>query len=87
LKNLKETGNSELQLDRKISNKRIFPSIDIVASSTRRDDLLLDKDTLQRLWILRKYLADMTPLEAMEFLQERMRNTQNNDEFLLSMNS
>jgi transcription termination factor Rho len=58
-----------------------------VASSTRRDDLLLDKDTLQRLWILRKYLADMTPLEAMEFLQERMRNTQNNDEFLLSMNS
>jgi transcription termination factor Rho len=83
----KGTGNSELQLDRKISNKRIFPSIDIVASSTRRDDLLLDKDTLQRLWILRKYLADMTPLEAMEFLQERMRNTQNNDEFLLSMNS
>jgi transcription termination factor Rho len=74
-------------LDRKISNKRVFPSIDIVASSTRRDDLLLDKDTLQRLWILRKYLADMTPLEAMEFLQERMRNTQNNDEFLLSMNS
>jgi transcription termination factor Rho len=83
----KGTGNSELQLDRKISNKRVFPSIDIVASSTRRDDLLLDKDTLQRLWILRKYLADMTPLEAMEFLQERMRNTQNNDEFLLSMNS
>jgi len=83
----KGTGNSELQLDRKISNKRVFPSIDIVASSTRRDDLLLDKDTLQRLWILRKYLADMTPLEAMEFLQERMRNTQNNEEFLLSMNS
>jgi transcription termination factor Rho len=83
----KGTGNSELQLDRKISNKRVFPSIDIVASSTRRDDLLLDKDTLQRLWILRKYLADMTPLEAMEFLQERMRNTQNNDEYLLSNNS
>lgn len=83
----KGTGNSELQLERKIANKRVFPSIDIVASSTRRDDLLLDKDTLQRLWILRKYLADMTPLEAMEFLQERMRNTRNNDEFLMSMNN
>ncbi len=83
----KGTGNSELQLERKIANKRVFPSIDIVASSTRRDDLLLDKETLQRLWVLRKYLADMTPLEAMEFLQERLRNTQSNDEFLLAMNS
>jgi transcription termination factor Rho len=83
----KGTGNSELQLDRKLSNKRIFPSIDIVASSTRRDDLLVDKDVLQRLWILRKHLADMNPLEAMEFLKDRMKNTQTNEEFLISMNS
>jgi transcription termination factor Rho len=83
----KGTGNSELQLDRKLSNKRIFPSIDIVASSTRRDDLLVDKDVLQRLWILRKHLADMNPLEAMEFLRDRMKNTQTNEEFLISMNS
>src|ERR1051326_1846980 len=83
----KGTGNSEMQLDRKLSNKRIFPSIDIVASSTRRDDLLVDKDVLQRLWILRKHLADMNPLEAMEFLKDRMKNTQTNEEFLISMNS
>lgn len=82
----KGTGNSELQLDRKISNKRIFPAIDIVASSTRRDDLLVDKETLQRIWVLRNHLADMTPLEAMEFLKNQMKNTQSNEEFLISMN-
>lgn len=83
----KGTGNSEMQLDRKLSNKRIFPAIDIVASSTRRDDLLLEKETLQRIWILRNHLADMTPLEAMEFLRDRIKNTQTNEEFLISMNS
>ena len=83
----KGTGNSELQLDRKLSNKRIFPAIDIVASSTRRDDLLVDKETQQRVWILRNHLADMTPVEAMEFMRERMKNTQSNEEFLISMNS
>ena len=82
----KGTGNMELQLDRKISNKRIFPAIDIVASSTRRDDLLVDKDQLQRIWILRNHLADMTPVEAMEFLRDRIRGTQSNEEFLISMN-
>jgi transcription termination factor Rho len=82
----KGTGNMELQLDRKLANKRIFPAIDIVASSTRRDDLLLDKDVLQRLWVLRNHLSDMNPLEAMEFLKERMRFTQSNEEFLVSMN-
>ncbi len=82
----KGTGNMELQLDRKLANKRIFPAIDIVASSTRRDDLLLDKDVLQRLWVLRNHLADMNPLEAMEFLKERMKFTQTNEEFLISMN-
>ena len=82
----KGTGNMELQLDRKLSNKRIYPAIDIVASSTRRDDLLLDKDALQRIWILRNHLADMNPLEAMEFLKEKMRFTQSNEEFLISMN-
>ena len=82
----KGTGNMELQLDRKLSNKRIYPAIDIVASSTRRDDLLLDKDALQRIWILRNHLADMNPLEAMEFLKEKMRFTQSNEEFLVSMN-
>ncbi len=82
----KGTGNSELQLDRKISNKRMFPAIDIVASSTRRDDLLVDKETLQRVWILRNHLADMTPLEAMEFLRNQMKNTLSNEEFLISMN-
>jgi transcription termination factor Rho len=83
----KGTGNMELQLERKLSNKRMFPSIDLVASSTRRDDLLLDKETLQRVWILRNHLADMNPIEAMEFLKERMKFTQSNEEFLMSMNS
>ena len=83
----KGTGNMELQLDRKLSNKRIYPAIDIVASSTRRDDLLLEKDMLQRIWILRNHLADMNSIEAMEFLKDRMRFTQTNEEFLISMNS
>ncbi|MEJ6982308.1 transcription termination factor Rho [Pedobacter sp. P351] len=83
----KGTGNMELQLDRKLSNKRIFPAIDITASSTRRDDLLNDKDTLQRVWILRNHLADMNSQEAMEFLLGQMRGTKSNDEFLISMNS
>jgi transcription termination factor Rho len=83
----KGTGNMELQLDRKLSNKRIYPSIDIVASSTRREDLLVDKEQLQRIWILRNHLADMNPLEAMEFLKEKMKYTQTNEEFLISMNS
>lgn len=82
----KGTGNMELQLDRKLSNKRIFPAIDIVASSTRRDDLLLDKEQLQRIWILRNHLADMNPLEAMEFLKDKLKFTQTNEEFLISMN-
>jgi len=82
----KGTGNMELQLDRKLSNKRIFPAVDIVASSTRRDDLLQDKETLQRIWILRNHLADMNSVEAMEFLRTRMQNTISNDEFLISMN-
>ncbi len=82
----KGTGNMELQLDRKLSNKRIYPAIDIVSSSTRREDLLLDKDALQRIWILRNHLADMNPLEAMEFLKERMKFTNSNEEFLISMN-
>lgn len=83
----KGTGNMELQLDRKLSNKRLFPAIDITASSTRRDDLLLDKDVLQRVWILRNHLADMNPVEAMEFLQHQLRGTKSNEEFLISMNS
>lgn len=82
----KGTGNMELQLDRKLSNKRIFPAIDITASSTRRDDLLMDKDVLQRLWVLRNHLADMNSQEAMEFLQTQMRSTRSNEEFLISMN-
>lgn len=82
----KGTGNMELQLDRKLSNKRIFPAVDITASSTRRDDLLLDKDTLNRMWILRKYLSDMNSMEAMEFIKDRMEKTSNNQELLLSMN-
>jgi transcription termination factor Rho len=82
----KGTGNMELQLDRKIANKRIFPAIDLTSSSTRRDDLLLDKDTIQRMWIMRKYLADMNPVEAMEFINDRFRKTRNNEEFLISMN-
>jgi len=83
----KGTGNMELQLDRKLSNKRIFPAIDIVASGTRRDDLLVSKDVLQRAWILRNYLADMTPVEAMEFLKDKMNKTKTNEEFLATMNS
>lgn len=82
----KGTGNMELQLDRRLSNKRIFPAIDIIASGTRREDLLMDKETLQRIWIMRKFIADMTPIEAMEFLLERTRHTRNNEEFLMSMN-
>jgi transcription termination factor Rho len=83
----KGTGNMELQLDRRISNRRIYPAIDILSSGTRRDDLLLEKDVLQRIIILRKHLADMNPVEAMEFLKDRMVNTRNNEEFLISMNS
>ena len=83
----KGTGNMELQLDRNLSNKRIFPSVNIVASSTRRDDLLLDKTTLDRMWILRKYLSDMNPIEAMDFTKSHLENTKNNEEFLMSMNS
>ena len=83
----KGTGNMELQLDRNLSNKRIFPAVNIVASSTRRDDLLQDKTTLDRMWILRKYLADMNPMEAMDFVKERLEKTKDNDEFLMSMNS
>jgi len=82
----KGTGNMELQLDRKLSNKRIYPAIDIVASSTRRDDLLLESSMLQRIWILRNHLADMNPTEAMEFLKDRIKFTDTNEEFLVSMN-
>ncbi|HEX3006457.1 MAG TPA: transcription termination factor Rho [Bacteroidales bacterium] len=83
----KGTGNMELQLDRKLSNKRIYPSVDITASSTRREDLLLEKDFLSRIWILRNYLTDMTSIEAMEFMRDRMSKTHSNEEFLISMNS
>ena len=83
----KGTGNMELQLDRNLSNKRIFPAVNIVASSTRRDDLLHDKMTLDRMWILRKYLADMNPIEAMDFVKGRLEQTRDNEEFLMSMNS
>ncbi len=83
----KGTGNMELQLDRKLSNKRIFPAIDLVSSSTRRDDLLHDKDILQKMWILRNHLADMNSTEAMEFMLDRMRGTKSNEEFLISMNN
>lgn len=76
----------ELQLDRKIANRRIFPAVDLNASSTRRDDLLLDEKTLQRMWVMRKYLADMNPVEAMEFINDRFKQTRNNEEFLISMN-
>ena len=82
----KGTGNMELQLDRKISNRRIFPAIDLTSSSTRRDDLLLDENTIQRMWVMRKYLADMNPVEAMEFINDRFKKTRNNEEFLISMN-
>ncbi|WP_435415847.1 transcription termination factor Rho [Polaribacter aestuariivivens] len=82
----KGTGNMELQLDRNISNRRIYPAIDLIKSSTRRDDLLLDAKTVQRMWVLRKYLADMNPIEAMEFINEKIKFSKNNDEFLISMN-
>ena len=83
----KGTGNMELQLDRRISNRRIYPAIDLVSSGTRRDDLLLDENTIQRMWIMRKYLADMNPVEAMEFINDRIKRSLNNEEFLISMNS
>ncbi|MEL4306466.1 transcription termination factor Rho [Joostella sp. CR20] len=82
----KGTGNMELQLDRRISNKRIFPAIDLISSSTRRDDLLLDENAIQRIWILRKYLSDMNPIEAMEFMEQRIKMTKDNEEFLMTMN-
>ena len=82
----KGTGNMELQLDRNISNRRIFPAIDLVKSSTRRDDLLLDEKTIHRMWVMRKFLSDMNPIEAMEFVSEKIKYTNNNDEFLMSMN-
>ena len=82
----KGTGNMELQLDRKLSNRRIYPAIDVTASGTRREDLLMEKDELSRLWILRKYLADMNSVEAMEFLLSKIKGTRNNEEFLVSMN-
>lgn len=82
----KGTGNMELQLDRKLSNKRIFPAVDIIASSTRRDDLLLSQDTLNRMWVLRRFLGDRTSLEAMEFIKDRMERTRSNEELLLTMN-
>jgi transcription termination factor Rho len=83
----KGTGNMELQLDRTLANKRIFTAVNIVASSTRRDDLLHDKTTLDRMWILRKYLSDMNPIEAMNDLKSRIQGTKSNEEFLISMNS
>ncbi|MCX2679639.1 transcription termination factor Rho [Galbibacter sp. EGI 63066] len=82
----KGTGNMELQLDRRIANRRIFPAIDLISSSTRRDDLLLDENSIQRMWIMRKYLSDMNPLEAMEFMEQRIKVTKNNEEFLMTMN-
>ena len=82
----KGTGNMELQLDRRIANRRIYPAIDLISSSTRRDDILLDDKTMQRMWVLRKFLADMNPVEAMESINERIKSTKNNEEFLISMN-
>ena len=76
----------ELQLDRKLANRRIYPAIDVPASGTRREDLLMDKDELNRIWILRKFMSDMNAVEAMEFLKDRMKGTKDNDEFLISMN-
>lgn len=83
----KGTGNMELQLDRRIANRRVFPAIDLMASSTRRDDLLLEENTLNRIWVLRKYLADMNPIEAMEFMEKQIKQTRNNEEFLATMNN
>ena len=82
----KGTGNMELQLDRNVSNRRIYPAIDLVKSSTRKDELLQDAKTVQRMWVLRKYLADMNPIEAMEFVRDKIKYTNSNDEFLMSMN-
>ena len=82
----KGTGNMELQLDRNIANRRIYPAIDLVKSSTRRDDLLHEDKVRQRVWVLRKYLADMNPIEAMEFVNDKIKFTNNNEEFLMSMN-
>jgi len=82
----KGTGNMELQLDRKLANRRIYPSIDVPASGTRREDLLMREEEMQRVWILRKFMADMNSVEAMEFLQSKMKGTRNNEEFLISMN-
>ena len=82
----KGTGNMELQLERKLSNRRIFPAIDVVSSSTRRDDLLLDKDALQKMWVLRNHLADMNSEESMKFLLQQMKGTRSNEEFLMTMN-
>jgi transcription termination factor Rho len=82
----KGTGNMELQLDRQLANKRMYPSIDLTKSSTRREDLLLDRDTLQRMFILRNHLADMKPEEAMEFMRKHMMNSSSNEEFLEGMN-
>jgi transcription termination factor Rho len=83
----KGTGNIELQLDRKLSNRRIFPSVDIIASSTRREDLLLDKGMMDKIWILRNYLNGMNSVEAMEFVKDRLIKTNSNEEFLISMGS
>ena len=83
----KGTGNMELQLDRKLSNKRVYPAIDVPASGTRREDLLMDSEELKRVWILRKFMSDMNSNESMEFLLEKMKRTQDNAEFLVSMNS
>jgi transcription termination factor Rho len=82
----KGTGNMELQLDRRLANKRVWPAVDIISSGTRREDLLLNKEMMQRVWILRNHLADMTPIEAMEFIKDKMKFTQDNEEFLSSMN-
>jgi transcription termination factor Rho len=82
----KGTGNMELQLDRKLANKRVYPAIDVPASGTRREELLLDHEFMQRVWILRKFMSDMNSVEAMEFLLNRMKGTRNNEEFLVSMN-
>lgn len=82
----KGTGNMELQLDRSLSNKRIFPAVNLVASSTRRDDLLLSKETLDRMWILRNIISDMNSMEAMDYIKKNMERTRNNEEFLISMN-
>jgi transcription termination factor Rho len=83
----KGTGNMELQLDRKLSNKRVYPAVDVTVSSTRREDLLLDKETLNKTWILRNYLTDMNSVEAMEFLRDRLVKTKTNEEFFMTMNS